>query len=473
MSDPMKVPESAEASAPVAEGLAGFAEALRYDAIPAAVRDRAKHLILDTLGIALASTTYDFAERSYAGVCALADGDGPCTVIGREQGLPLRDAVLMNGVLMHGLDFDDSHIAGMLHPTVACLPAVLGVSEQLGVSGRDLLTAYVVGMESAIRIGASAKGGFHHVGFHATGIVAHFASALAAGRLYGLDREALVAAQGVSGSTASAIQVFLETGAWTKRMHPGWAAVGGITAARLAQHGFEAPARVYEGRFGLFHTHLQALEHEVDYGAMTRGLGEDWEIENVAVKPYPACHFTHGCADAAIELHARQAFDPTDIVRIRAFIPEDTLAIVSEPTESKRQPANEYDAKFSTQFVTAACLLRGKFGLAELKDDALRDPDILRLSRMVECEADPDSLFPRYFSGGVVVTTRSGEEIAHHVRINSGAGERALSADAIVAKFMDNARLVLSESAAETLRDRILTLDAGDAGALGAALRPG
>lgn len=460
MSGAARISESADAltEAP-SRGLARFAQSLSYDDIPEAVRDRGKYLILDSLGIALASTTYPFAERVQAGVEALSDGPGACTVIGSDRPLALRDAVMMNGVLMHGLDFDDTHMTGLLHASVACLPAALGVAEQLDASGKDFLTAYAVGMESGIRIGASVDGGFHHVGFHATGIVAHFASALSVGRLYGLDLEQLVAAQGVSGSTAAAIQVFLESGAWTKRLHPGWAAVGGITSARLAQHGFEAPERVYEGRYGLFHTHLQDLEEKVDYAAITDGLGENWEISNVAIKPYPVCHFIHGCADAAIELYNRQSFASEDIVGIRAFVAEDTLPIVTEPIANKKEPANEYDAKFSTQFVVAGCLARGRFGLAELKDDALQDEEILRLSRMVDCVADPDSEFPTYFSGGVAVTTRSGEELTSHVRMNSGAGERALDGAAIAEKFMANATLAVSEDRATALQDAILGLD--------------
>jgi len=113
------------------------------------------------------------------------------------------------------------------------------------------------GWKTAIRVGAAAKGGFHHTGFHATGVVAHFSASAVAARLLNLPSEAIVAAQGIAASTASGVQVFLEEGAWTKRMHPGWAAVAGITAARLAQHGFKAPTRPYEGKFGFFDSHLQ------------------------------------------------------------------------------------------------------------------------------------------------------------------------------------------------------------------------
>src|ERR1700759_3086858 len=131
--------------------LADFAAALRYDAIPPQVRDLAKLLILDALGCGLAATGYDFAKATLAGARALG-GDGSGAVIGSAVHLPLRDAALVNGVLLHGLDFDDSNFLGILHPTVACLPAVLGVGQQRRVNGRDMLTAYVAGMETAIRV---------------------------------------------------------------------------------------------------------------------------------------------------------------------------------------------------------------------------------------------------------------------------------------------------------------------------------
>ena len=286
-------------SAP-ARTLGEFACGLTFEHIPAAVLERAKLLILDALGCGIASNAYGFSDAALAGATALG-GVGRCSVIGRANRLPVRDAALVNGMLIHGLDFDDTHLAGIIHATAACLPTALTFGEELDVDGRVLLVAYAAGMETAIRVGAAAKGGFHHTGFHATGVVAHFSASVVAARLLNLRSEAIVAAQGIAASTASGVQVFLEEGAWTKRMHPGWAAVAGITAARLAQHGFKAPTRPYEGKFGFFDTHLQHPPAAIDLPAELATLGSVWELAETAVKPYPVCHFIHGCADAAIE----------------------------------------------------------------------------------------------------------------------------------------------------------------------------
>lgn len=449
--------------------LAEFAAGLTLADIPPLVLDRAKLLILDALGCAIASNAYPFSHSAVAAAVALGGTGGECSVIGRPERLPVRDAAMVNGILVHGLDFDDTHLGSIIHATAACLPAALSLGEKLRVDGAALLVAYAAGMETAIRVGAAAKGGFHQTGFHATGVVAHFSSAVVAAKLLGLPASQVLAAQGIAASTASGVQVFLEEGAWTKRLHPGWAAVAGITAAHLAATGFQAPTRPYDGRFGLFETHIQHPAAPIDVPAELRTLGTVWELAETAIKPYPVCHFIQGAADAAIALHGD--FDPAEIDHIEILLPRDTLPIVAEPLQQKRRPANEYDAKFSAPFVVATCLLQGAFGLADLLAPALARADVLALAARTDCVADPDSLFPRAFSGGVRLRLRDGTTGFQHVRVNSGAGERALDEAGVVRKFMASATMVLPRDQAERIRDTVLTLERGSAAKLAAVLR--
>jgi 2-methylcitrate dehydratase PrpD len=432
------------------------------------VRDRARLHILDALGLGLASNVYDYGCRAVAGIAAMG-ATGLCSVLGRAERFEVRDAALLNGILIHGLDFDDTHLASIVHPTATSLPCALSLAESLNASGEALLAAFLAGAETAIRIGGAVKGGFHHIGFHATGVVAHFASAITAGRLLQLDEDQLVSAQGIAGSTASGIQVFLEEGAWTKRFHPGWAAVAGITAARLAQGGFVGPSRPYEGKFGLFETHLHAEARRVDHDELTRGLGEIWRFGDTALKPYPVCHFIHGCADAAIELHPEIA--PEDIVAVEAFLPEPTLHIVAEPASAKERPTTDYEVKFSAQFVIAACLIKGRFGLPDLQAEEIADPRIRALALKVTCLADPQSAFPAYFSGGVAVRLRDGRTLKRHIRVNSGAGERAMTTDAVAEKFMASATMTIPVAQAEQIRHAVLNLERVSAAELAALLR--
>jgi 2-methylcitrate dehydratase PrpD len=449
--------------------IARFAADLRLADVPGPVLQRSKLHILDALGLGFASLAFEYGSSAIAAGTALSAGSGDCSILGNAQRMTERDAAMVNAVLVHGLDFDDTHLGSIIHPTCTSLPVALALGEATGASGEALLAAFLAGAETSIRIGGAVKGGFHHVGFHATGVVSHFASAVTAGKLLGLGEDAITAAQGIVGSTASGIQVFLEEGAWTKRFHPGWGAVAGITAARLAAAGFKGPSRPYEGKFGLFDTHLHG--HETDLGELTADLGKAWRFGDTALKPYPVCHFIHGCADAAIELHREIAGAP--IARVDAFLAEPTLHIIAEPAEAKERPTTDYEAKFSAQFVVAACLLKGFFGLPDLQPEALADEAVRDLALRVKCHADPDTAFPTFFSGGVQVELADGRVLRRYVRVNSGAGEKAMTPEAVSQKFMSSAAMSIGEAQARRVEEAVMNLEVVPARELAAVLRAG
>jgi 2-methylcitrate dehydratase PrpD len=330
-----------------------------------------------------------------------------------------------------------------------------------------MLAAYVLGVEIAARLGAVAKGAFHQVGFHPTGLIGAFACTLAAGRLMGLGEKQLVMAQGLTLSAGSGSLEFLEDGAWNKRFHPGWAANAGITAAALAQQGFVGAKRAYEGRFGLYASHLQDHFDPANLVLATAGLGDTWELLQVAVKPYPACHFLHACIDAAVALVRDQKLDYGDVDRVRALVPGEVVKTVCEPVANKRRPANSYDAQFSIPYAVGAALRRGRFTLDELEDDALGDSQILSLADRTTYEVDPASTFPRHYTGEVIVTTRDGRTLRHREAINRGNGERPLSEAAIIEKFHLNAVRAVSPERARHIEALLLSLDEqADAGVI-------
>jgi 2-methylcitrate dehydratase PrpD len=457
----------------IAESLAEFAFDLSDDAIPESVRRRAAHLILDGAGIAYASTTFDFARQAVASLSTFEPGH--CPVIGFPVTLALRDAVLANGILVHGLDFDDTHLTGVVHVTSSSFPTALGVAWAAQRSGRAMLTAYVLGIEVAARLGAVAKGELNQIGFHPTGVIAAFACALIAGKLEGLTREQLVMAQGIALSMAAGTREYSADGASTKRMHPGWAGACGITAARLARAGFTGPRSAYEGRFGLYATHLGADLTKWDLGAAVRDLGTEWETAQVAIKPFPTCQLNISCIDAAIALAKKHSIKPADIERVEALIPPHAVKIVCEPLAEKRRPASTYAAQFSIPFAVACALIHQKSGLAEL--ERYNDPEILALAAKVDYRVDPKTGYPKHFSGEVIVTLKNGTQISHREQVNRGAAENPVSDAAIVAKFEDNAQLAASAAQAANVREIILNLDALDdarklANALSAGSRP-
>ena len=449
--------------------LARFAARLRDADIPAEVRARAAHHVLDAVGIAFASSRMDYAHRTLTALRGLA-GEGTVPVIGLPARLPPRDAAMLNGLLIHGLDFDDTHLGGVIHPTTSVFPAAFSAALMTGASGAALLTATIVGIEAATRLATAASGLFHKVGFHPTGMVGVFGATLAAGRLLGLTERELAQAQGIALSLASGSLEFLEDGAWTKRMHPGWAAQAGLTAAALARQGFVGATNPYSGRFGLYKSYLGPLAEGIDLARATEALGRSWEVVRTSIKPFPACHFTHACVDAALALRAT-GVRAEDVTAIEALLPAQVIPVVCEPEANKKRPANGYDAQFSIPFLVAAALLRGRLTLAELEGEALTDPAILEVAARVTCRPDPDSPFPRSYSGEVAVTLAAGETRRHREAVNRGAPDRPLTDADIVEKFRGNAALALSAGAAARVEAAVLGLDgAPDAGALAAAL---
>ncbi|MCM3562810.1 MmgE/PrpD family protein [Hydrogenophaga intermedia] len=453
-----KSPTPSPGGRTIAATLAAFVAELRPQQVPGTVMERARHLILDAVGIAHASTHYEFAYRSLSAMTELSGGAGATPVLALATRLTLRDAMLMNGILIHGLDFDDTHAAGVIHATASTFPSALAGAALADLDGEALLTAYVAGMEVGARLASVAKGGFHQVGFHPTGLIGAFACTLVSGRLLGLNAAQLAMAQGIALSVASGSLEFLQDGAWTKRMHPGWAAVAGMTAATMARHGFKGPDRPYEGRFGVFNSHLGPLAQDCDLALATNGLGEAWELSRVTVKPLPACHFTHACADAAAILRERHALQPADIRSVRALVPAEVVKTVCEPVATKKRPQNSYDAQFSIPYAVATSLAKGRFGLPELEDVALRDEQVLALAAKVEYGVDPDSPFPASYSGEVVVTLNDGRELRHREHVNRGGAERPISNADVERKFFENMQLVASPARAAHVRDLVLSI---------------
>lgn len=452
----------------ISDELAHFSLELTSSAIPQRIRERAKHLILDAVGTALAARRYEFADVALSGLSELAPGHSPIIGIGRR--LAPREAAIMNGVLMHGLDYDDTHSRGVIHATVSSFPCVFSLADKLDIDGDAMLTAYVAAMEVSTRLGAVAKGGFHQVGFHPTGLIGAFGATLAASRLLGLNVERAVMAQGIALSMASGSLEFLEDGAWTKRIHLGWAASVGITAATLAKHGYVGPRAAYEGRFGLFASHLGNLTKTIDIGLATEGLARSWQIEEVSLKPFPACHFTHAAIDAALALHRKGAAKVGDIAEVTVLVPADVVKTVCEPVANKQTPANSYDAQFSIPYLVGTALLRGRFTLDELEPEAIGDPATLALAKRINYEVDPASTFPRHYTGEVVVKLKSGEVLHQREAVNRGNAERPLGNDEIVEKFLNNGTPAVGRDAAQKIRDAVLALDKSPARKLASVL---
>jgi 2-methylcitrate dehydratase PrpD len=458
--------DNSSSTPPISRCVAAFAADLSLADIPPDVVERARYLMLDTVGCALAARGEAFASI-YAKAIAELSGSLPPgagrAVIGYEFALPMRDAALLNGVLAHGLDFDDTHIAGIAHLSVAVLPAVIALAAQRSLPGARALLAYLVGLEAGSRLAAAAPGLFHDSGFHPTVTVGVFASAIACATLIGLDTEGIERAQGFALSMAGGTLQFVEDGAWTKRLHAGWAASAGITCAVMANYPIPTPIYVYEGRFGLLRAFLgDERMCKVDLGGIISDLGMTWQLMGIGVKPFPVCHFNHACADAAILLHERLAQTGIGIHRIRrieARVPEGVMPSVCVPVDTKRTPTTDYEAKFSLPYAVASGLLRGHLGLTDLLPEAISDPKVRAIMQRIDCLPDPVSTFPQHYTGEIVLTLDDGTTLAHREAVNRGHPERPIEASGIRAKYQANAACWFGAEDIRVLEDFVLTID--------------
>lgn len=445
----------------ISETLSQFAVTCTYDSVPEIVRERAKYLLLDAIGIAYASTSFDFAHRAHSALVSTSRSAGS-KAIGMRGDFEMRDAVVMNSMLVHGLDFDDTYFAGGIHPTASCFPSALAVAADVPASGREFLRAYIVAMEVATRVSSVAQGALNQVGIHPSSLVGAFAGAIAAGCLMQLNAHQLTMAQGITLGMAGGTLQSLQDGSWTKRIQPGWAAASGVTAARLARQGFVGSVDAYEGLFGLFPTYLRGRESDCDYSLATAGLGETWNIPRVALKPYPACHATQACIEATLTLAKAHALTPPQIKSITAVVPPHYVKLVCEPLEQKRRPGSSYGAQFSVPYTIACALVRGRFGLTEIGEAAFTDPAILDLARKVDYRVDQAFSTERFKTSRpaeVLIATTDGHKYSHNVTALRGSLDRPLDSSEVVAKFMDNAAAVMTRAQADRICSAVLSIE--------------
>ena len=446
-------------TAPLSRAIAERVVALERDGVPQDVWQYLKLCLADAVGIAFASRHYEFSRKSLDSLGVLGSAGGS-TIIGQPEPVALRDAALMNGLLIHGLDYDDTHLASVIHCTASAFPATLALAEQRKLTGEELLLATLIAVEVDALLGTQAGGVFQQVGFHPTGVVGIFGATVAATRLMGGDVDASLRAQGVALSLCSGSMAFLDDGSWTKRLHPGWAASAGLQAAALGVSGFEGPGEAYGGRFGFYA--LYAPGTSVETEVVSSQLFQEWGLRTVAIKPYPICHFNHAPVDAALALREQHGLTPDAIESATILLDQRQFGVVVDPIEAKRMPQNEYDAKFSAPYAVATALCKGRFSLAELEDTARLDEDVLMLAQRVSCAHDERSRYPDAFSGGLKLRLRDGTELAHFEPINRGAEKHLLSIEQVREKFLENCALTIPAAAAQQLWSVILGLDEMD-----------
>lgn len=434
-----------------AETFAEWAVELDWAAVPSGAKSAALTHMLDGLGCAIAAVRFN-AVPAAAGAAHHEAQPEQATIIGEGRRVATTAAALANGALVHALDFDDTHEEALVHATAAVLPAALAAGEETHASGAAVLAAAIAGYELVIRLGTAVPHGFHRRGLHATSVCGVFASAAIAAKLMGATAAQTAGALGIAGSLAAGSLEFLATGSSTKQLHPGLSAMNGIVAARLAMAGASGPSTIFEGERGLYRTLADAT---VDPGALTAGLGRQWEVERITIKPWPACHLSHATLEALLV----DPPAPATIGRMVFDVPQAAVPIVCEPRADKLRPRTPYEAKFSLPWSAAALLIDGSLTVRTYQN--VNRPDVEALAAKIECRGVAFDGPPARAPGVVTIETTDGA--THTIELDE---RPAVSGDALRAKLVANC----GPLNAAALEDAVMALeDAPDLKAVCAA----
>ena len=419
-------------SAPtVAESLVRAITRARERPLPPAVRATLEMLLVDIAGLCVAARNADYVRAALSGW----EGAGSATAIGHGRALDAAGAAFVNGTAAHGEDYDDTFEGGPVHAGAVVVPAVLAVAEREQLPGEDALFGMAVGIDVVCRASLVAPKRIHQAGFHPTAVLGAMGAAAGVAAALRLDEPASVSVQGIAGSMASGIIEYLAEGAWTKRLHPGWAAQSGIRAAQLARSGFIGPRSVWEGTHGLLHGFANTTEGA--WERLTADFGERWVTGSIAFKPYPCGTMIHPYIDCARRLAAR-GVPLAEIRRIVCDVGEGTVHRLWEPLAAKRRPPNGYAAKFSQPWCIAYALAHGHVGLEAFADARMADERVAALAAKVSYRIDPGNPYPDEYTGHVELRMSDGttlEERQGHLR---GGAKEPLAERDIEEKFRAN-----------------------------------
>jgi len=430
--------------------IAKRANALRFDDFPDEAVNWAKVAITDMLGCALAGAGEDTSGIALKLSAAEHQG-GKCTVLGTAVRLPSLDAAFVNGVAGHALDFDDTSKSMAGHPTVIILPPILALGEDLDVSGRALLEAYVVGLETATRIARGVNFYHYEKGWHPTSTLGIFGAAAACGRLLGLDDSKLATALSICVSLACGVKS--NFGSQTKPLHAGVAARNGLLAARLASQGFTASAEAFEhpqGFLAVFNGpgHYDAARILPDWGQPL-----DLLAPGISIKKYPCVYSVHGAIDCAVALRQKYGLRPEAIKRVMVTMHERRLL-----PHVQRRAENALDAKFSLSYAVARALVDGRVSLDHFEGKAYADPVVHRVMGTIVTQGHSDDA--RDYSAEVRVELSDGRHCVEAVPAPVGQGpENPLTPEMLRAKFEDCAGRVLEVSQINSLFEALRAID--------------
>ena len=424
--------------------LAGWAVTVTPGDVPASARQEAIRSILNWTGVAIGGSTQSAVQRAVAALEPYANG-GKANLFGRRELFdPLR-ASLLAGISSHVLDFDDADLTTLIHPAGPVASALFPLSQDRRITGAEFLHAFIIGTEIEGRLGTAIYPSHYEMGWHITGTCGVFGAAAACGRILGLNQEQMMWALGLAATQASGLKIMF--GTMAKSFHPGHAAEGGLLAALLASKGFTASEQAIEGKEG----YVYAASTQHDYSHLSKDLGTNYMISRNGYKPFPSGIVLHSILDGMIQLHDEKHPAAADVK---------SIAIKANPLvlqlTGKKTPRTELEAKFSVYHAAAVSLLRGRGGVKEFSDEAVRDPSILKLRSLVEVDTTPAVRSDEVY---IEVTMNDGTILHKHVEHAVGTAENPMTDNQLERKFRSLAEGILPSSRVDSLLTRLRHLE--------------
>ncbi len=440
---------------PVTSILAQYITQARFEDLPANVRREGHRTLLNYVGVAVGGSRHETVDRALK---ALAPFSGPAkaNVLGRRERLDILNAALVNGIISHIFDFDDTHLKTIIHPAGPVVSAILALAQHRPVTGAEFLNAMILGVETECRIGNAVYPSHYDMGWHITGSCGVFGSAAACGRLLRLSEQQMVWALGIAASQPVGLKV--QFGSMTKSFHPGRAAQNGLTAALMAQQNFTSDNAALEGKDGW----AQTVSRQVRWEEVTEGLGRSWEAALNTYKPFACGIVTHPAIDAAIQLHDQDGMKADQIAAIELRANPLVLSLTG-----KTEPATGLEGKFSITHCIAVGLMFGAAGEKQFQDRVVRDPAVIALRKLVSVKTDPAVSTAQC---DLIVRLKDGRVFSRHIDTAIGSLEKPMSDTALEAKFLDLSETILPRAQAQGLMEQCWKIEQQpDAGALARA----
>jgi len=433
----------AEQASGMTRRLARFIAGFPTSDIPAETYEHAKVALMDWLGVTLAGKD-DPLVLKLIGYADLMGGKEQATILGHGRKKSLAQAALINGSASHALDYDDTLMAFLGHPTVTLVPGLLALSEYEGKSGREFLTAYLIGLKAGVTV-ASCAGAEHYLsGYHGTATMGTLASAAACSRLMGLDEQQTLYALGIAGTQSAGLK--RNFGTMCKPFHAGRASEVGLMASLLAAGGFDSAEDILEGPGGFFQTMKGAVREEV-----LETLGKTWAIENLAQKYHASCHATHSPIEAAWAVFEKEDLSLGDVKAITVHSSRTGLSAAF-----RVEAHTGLEGKFSIPYCVANALLRGTTGLQAFSDEKVNDPEVQALMKKITTVEDPKVLA---LDARVEVQTNAGRTFEAYVDIFKNIPDLATKKQKIAAKFTDLCQPVAGEKKTRKILEAVTHLE--------------